>query len=77
MSRDLQDYINKYYDDGNMSGSGRLSRVCESDLLRRSLNHQGYIDKKSPKLLVGWQVILMHSINESYRAGILSLKIVG
>jgi len=32
MSRDLQDYLNVFYDDANMSGSGRLSRVCENDL---------------------------------------------
>ncbi|CDW86473.1 UNKNOWN [Stylonychia lemnae] len=55
MSRDLQDYLNAFYSEGNMSGSGRLSRICQSDLQRRSVCFSGIMEKRSPRIIIGWQ----------------------
>ena len=41
---------------GSFETRSRLSRMVKSDIIRDTDCFEGYLEKKSPKLLVGWQV---------------------
>lgn len=41
---------------GSFEAKSRLSRIVKSDLISDADCFEGYLEKKSPKLLRGWQV---------------------